>query len=99
MTKVAIDMNTVEFQQSMFKLEKVEQRTLLNTLHKMSQLTWGDLYVDKGIRWEEIIGKKSETGQCLYSFRFSRKYRGVAYRKENSCILLETFPDHDGAYD
>jgi plasmid maintenance system killer protein len=94
MTKILMDMNAVEFQRSLFKLEAIEQRALLNTLRKMTKLTWDALHVDKGIRWELIANKE----QNIYSFRFSKKYRATAYRKNNVCVLLELFPDHDSAY-
>jgi hypothetical protein len=91
-------MNYPAFQEQLFALEKLEQRTLLNTLRKIKQLNWETLYTDKGIRWELITSKKTEKGNNLYSFRFSQKYRGVAYRDDNYLVLLGLFPDHDSAY-
>ena len=35
MTKILLDMNTPKFQKRLFSLEKVEQRSLLNTLNKI----------------------------------------------------------------
>ena len=91
-------MNYPEFQKQLFALEKNEQRALLNTLKKIMQLTWGTLYMDKGIRWELITSKKTVKGNNLYSFRFSQKYRGTAYRDGEYLVLLGLFPDHDTAY-
>lgn len=97
MTKILIDMNYFLFQEKLFELEKIEQRALLNTLKKISKLEWEKLYQDKGIRWELIISKTiKETN--TYSFRFSQKYRGTAYRKGNCLVLLDLFVDHDSAY-
>ena len=95
---VLIDMNYSDFQDRLFALEKLEQRALLNTLKKIKKLTWDSIHVDKGIRWELITSKKTEKGNALYSFRFSQKYRGVAYRDGQYLVLLDLFPDHDGAY-
>ena len=50
MTKILIDLNNKKFQNSLFNLEKLEQRALLNTLRKISKLSWEELYKDKGIR-------------------------------------------------
>jgi len=97
MTKVLIDMNLSNFQKQLFNLEKHEQRALLNTLKKISCLNWEDLYKDKGIRWELIVSESSEE-TSTYSFRFSRKYRGIACRESDYLVLLDLFVDHDGAY-
>ena len=97
MTKILIDLNNENFQNILFNLEKIEQRALLNTLRKISKLSWEELYKDKGIRWELIISKNSKNINT-YSFRFSQKYRGVAYRENDYLVLLDLFVDHDGAY-
>lgn len=97
MTKILIDLNNRNFQSSLFNLEKLEQRALLNTLRKISQLSWEELYIDQGLNWELIISKNSKNINT-YSFRFSRKYRGTAYRESDYLVLLDLFVDHDGAY-
>lgn len=97
MTRVLIDMNRPAFQKELFNLEKLEQRALLNTLRKISQLSWDELYRDKGIRWELIVSKKIEN-MDIYSFRFSEKYRGTAYRDGAYLVLLNLFADHDSTY-
>lgn len=97
MSKVLIDMNNRQFQDVLFNLEKIEQRALLNTLRKISKLSWEELYQDKGIRWELITSETSEDINA-YSFRFSQKYRGTGYRNGNYLMLLNLFVDHDGAY-
>jgi len=98
MSKILIDLNKPKFQQEFFELQEDEQRALLNTLKKMSKLEWTELYVDKGIRWELIESEKSNKGNNLYSFRFSQKYRGTAFRDGDYLVLLGLFPDHDSAY-
>lgn len=98
MTKIILDMNQEEFQTQLFKLEKQEQRALLNTLEKIKKLSWDELYRDKGIRWELINSVKNPRIDNLYSFRFSQKYRGTAYREGNAMVLIELFTDHDSAY-
>lgn len=98
MTKILLDMNQTEFQNQLFKLEKHEQRALLNTLDKVKNLTWEQLYRDKGIRWELVNSNKSKLIDNLYSFRFSQKYRGTAFRDGDYLVLLGLFPDHDSAY-
>jgi hypothetical protein len=96
MSKILIDLNDYNFQSEMFELQKDEQRALLNTLKKISKLNWSDFYKDKGIRWELI--KQNQQEDELYSFRFSQKYRGTAYRQDDYMVLVGLFTDHDGAY-
>ena len=98
MTKILLDMNYPIFQQQLFALEKLEQRACLNSLKKIKQLSWEELYKDKGIKWELITSKKTLQGNNLYSFRFSQKYRGTAYRDGNYLVLLNLFTNHDSAY-
>ncbi|MEY4463062.1 MAG: hypothetical protein RLZZ81_33 [Pseudomonadota bacterium] len=98
MTKILLDMNYPAFQEQLFSLEKIEQHTLLSTLKKIKQLSGDQLYKDKGIRWELITSKITSKGNNIYSFRFSQKYRGTAYRERNYLVLLAIFTDHDSAY-
>ena len=98
MSKILLDLNVKEFQDSLFNLEKHEQRALLNTLRKITSLSWEELYQDKGLRWELITSKKTTKGLSIYSFRFSQKYRGIAYRDGDYLVLVDLFVNHDGAY-
>ena len=98
MNKILLDMNSPIFQEQLLDLEKLEQRASINSLRKIKQLTWEELYRDKGIRWELITSKRTSQGNNLYSFRFSQKYRGVAYRDGKYLALLSICVDHDSAY-
>lgn len=50
MTKVKIDMNHPEFQQKLYKLDKDQRHALINTFQKLSDMTWDQVYSDKGLR-------------------------------------------------
>ena len=91
-------MNNPEFQRDLFLLEKIEQIALINTLKKISQLTWSQLYVDRGLKWEMITSKQSKSGIRIYSFRFSQKYRALSLRQGDFLRLLTLHTDHDSAY-
>ena len=98
MEKIKIDMNNLEFQHDLFKLEKQEQVSLIQTLKKISQLSWQELYKDSGLKWEAILSKSTKTGHRIYSFRFSQKYRATAMREGDFLRLLTLNTDHDSAY-
>ena len=71
-----------------FKLEK----------RKVANMTWQQIYVDHGLKWEVILSQKGPGGNKLYSFRISRGFRGIAYRDGSWLRLLSLHPDHDSAY-
>lgn len=98
MTKIKIDINDPKFQKDLFGLEKNEQTTLLNTLKKISKLSWEELYKDSGLKWEAILSKKINLSERIYSFRFSQKYRATALREDEFLRILALHVDHDGAY-
>lgn len=98
MANIKIDMNNPEFQQDLFHLEKQEQLALIKALRKISRINWHVLYADKGLKWETILSKSTTTGERIYSFRFSKKYRATALRQGNFLRLLALHVDHDSAY-
>lgn len=98
MVKIKVDMNNPQFQEDFFNIEKKEQLALIKTLKKIRQLSWAELYSDHGLKWEAILSKTTPTGERIYSFRFSQKYRAVALRSEEFLRLLTLHVDHDSAY-
>ncbi len=98
MTEIKIDMNNPEFQRDFFELEKKEQIALITTLKKIRQLKWAEVYLNNGLKWEAILSKKTLSGQRIYSFRFSQKYRATAFREGEFLRLLTLHVDHDSVY-
>ena len=70
----------------------------LSSVTKIHKLTWPDLYSDHGLKWEAISSKKTKSGERIYTFQFSQKYRAVALRRDNFLRLLTLHVDHDSAY-
>lgn len=97
-SKIKIDLNNPIFQGDLFSLEKTEQAALIKTLRKISQLSWNQLYTDKGLKWETILSKQTKMGERIYSFRFSKKYRATALRQDNYLRLLALHVEHNSAY-
>ncbi len=98
MAKIKIDMNSPEFQRDFFALEKIEQLALIRTLKKVSQPEWTVLYIDSGLKWEAILSRQTKSGDRIYSFRFSQKYRALAIRQGDYLRLLTLHANHDSAY-
>lgn len=98
MSQIKIDMNNPVFQNDFFRLEKKEQLALISTLKKIKQMAWQQVYQDASLNWELILSKKAKSGDRLYSFRFSQKYRAVAMREAEFLRLLTLHTDHDSAY-
>ena len=91
--KVLLDLNAPSFQEDLFALDGNEVKKVLKTLRKISDLTWAQIYLDHGLKWEEI---KSMPGK--YTLRLSQSYRAIAVR-EGAWMRFAALPlDHDSAY-
>ena len=95
---IRLDLNNPVFQSRLFNLTKNDQRNILNTLRKLANMTWQQVYLDYGLKWEVILSQKGPSGNKLYSFRINKGFRGVAYRDGLWLRLLSLHPDHDSAY-
>jgi hypothetical protein len=95
---VKLDLNNPVFQEQWFALEKTEQLKVLNSLRKLSTLTWQQIYTDPGLKWEQIQQRSAPKGEKLYSLRISQGFRALAYREGEWLRLLSLHPDHDSAY-
>ena len=93
-----LDLNNPVFQRQLFNLSKSNQRNILNTLRKLADMTWQQIYSDYGLKWEIILSKKGPGGNKLYSFSVGKGFRCVAYRDTLWLRILSLHPDHDSAY-
>jgi len=96
---VRLDLNNPIFQEQLFGLQKSERHAAIETLRKIRQLTWGQIYRDSGLKWEKIVSVKPPAGiDALYSMRISQSRRCTAYREGEFMRLLTVAPDHDSTY-
>jgi hypothetical protein len=96
---VRLDLNNPIFQENLLGLQKVERHAALDTLKKLRQLTWGQLYRDSGLKWEKISSVKPPTGvDAVYSLRITQARRCTAYREGDFIRLLTIAADHDSTY-
>lgn len=98
-TLVLLDLNNPVFQRHLFGLSKEQQRSVLLTLKKISELSWDQIYRDAGLKWEAIHLRTGSQGQRIYSLRIGKGFRAVAYREGDWMHLLSLHPDHDSAYE
>lgn len=96
---VRLDLNNPVFQENLLSLQKPERHVALDTLNKIRQLTWNQLYRDNGLKWEKVVSVKPPAGvDAIYSLRITRSRRATAFREVDFIRLLTIAPDHDSAY-
>lgn len=96
---VRLDLNNPVFQTHLLTLQKPERHAALDTLNKLRQMTWNQVYRDAGLKWEKIVSVKPPAGiEALYSLRISQARRATAYRDGDFIRLLTIAPDHDSTY-
>jgi len=97
--KVRLDLNNPVFQDKLLTLQKPERHAALDTLDKIRQLTWNQLYRDPGLKWEKISSVRPPQGiDAIYSLRITQARRATAYRDGDFIRLLTIAPDHDATY-
>ena len=95
---VQLDLNNPVFQRNLFGLTKDQQRSVLTTLKKLSEMTWDQVYRDSGLNWEQIASRTREQGDRLYSLRMGQGFRAVAFRDSEWMRFVSLHPDHNSAY-
>jgi hypothetical protein len=96
---VRLDLNNPVFQETLFNLQKPERHAAIDTLKKIRQLTWAQVYRDNGLKWEKIVSIQPPTGvDAVYSLRITQSRRATAWREGDFMRLLTVAPDHDSTY-
>ena len=97
--RLQLDLNNQVFQENWLTLDKSERNRVTDTLRKLRQLTWEQLYRDQGLKWEKVVSVKPPQGiDAVYTLRISQSRRATAYRERNFLRLLMIAPDHDTVY-
>lgn len=98
MAKVLLNLNNPVFQQQLFDPSKNDRNQVLDTLKKLSQMAWEQVYKDRGLHWEQILSRSGKQGEVIYSIRITQSCRAVARRDAEWLILLALHFDHDSTY-
>ena len=97
--RVRLDLNNEVFQDNLLALDKTESARVLNTLRKLRQMTWTQVYRDSGLKWEKIESVKPPSGiDAVYSLRITQARRATAYRAGDFMRFLTIQQDHDSTY-
>lgn len=97
--KVRLDLNNPIFQENLLTLQKPERHAALDTLNKVRQLTWTQIYRDPGLKWEKVTSVKPPAGiDAIYSLRITQARRATAYRDGELMRFLTVASDHDATY-
>ncbi len=98
-SRVILDLNNPLFQENLLSLPKPERHSALETLKKLRQITWQQLYQDNGLKWEKIVSIKPPIGiDAIYTLRITQSRRATAYRDGEFIRLLTIAADHDSTY-
>ncbi|HEY5329501.1 MAG TPA: hypothetical protein VIJ79_06435 [Acidobacteriaceae bacterium] len=96
---VRLDLNNPVFQSNLLDLPKPDRHSALETLKKLRQLTWNQIYSDQGLKWEKIVSASTPPGVAsIYSLRITQSRRATAYREGDFIRFLTIPPDHDATY-
>jgi hypothetical protein len=99
LSRVRLDLNSEVFQENWLSLEKNERNRVTDTLKKLRQQTWEQVYRDPGLKWEKILSVSPPKGiDAVYSLRITQARRATAYRDGDFMRLLTIQPDHDATY-
>ena len=97
--RVKLDLNNEIFQKNLLGLDKSDRNRVLDTLHKLVQLDWDQVYRDQGLKWEKISSvAPPATVDALYSIRITQSRRATVYRSGDFIRFLTIAPDHDATY-
>lgn len=97
--KVLLDLNNPQFQKDLLGLPKQDLLAARTTLEKLLQMTWQQVYVDQGLKWEKVSSIRPPAGiEAVYTIRLSQGRRATVWREGDYMRFLTIPPDHDTTY-
>jgi len=97
--RLIVDVNNARFLDDLLDLEKPVRHSATETLKKLRQMTWNQVYTDSGLKWEKIRDANPPPGiAALYSLRITQARRAIAYRDGDFMRFLSIPTDHDATY-
>ena len=97
--RVELDLNSQDFQIDLFGLQKAERHSAMETMKKLLQMNWDQVYRDNGLKWEKVATVQPPEGMpTVYSLRLTQSRRATAYRDGNAMRFISIPADHDATY-
>jgi hypothetical protein len=96
--KVRLDLNNPTFQEQFFDLPKDVRHATVETMKKLRQMTWDQVYRDNGLKWEKIATPPPVGISAVYSLRITQSRRAIVYRHGDFIRFESIPPDHDATY-
>ena len=97
--RIRLDLNHPVFQENLLTLQKADRHSAMETLNKIRQMTWNQLYRDNGLKWEKIVSMTPPDGlAAIYSLRITQSLRATAYREGDFIKFRTISTDHDATY-
>jgi len=92
-----LDFSRVDKRMGFPMIQSAEQPLFIDTFRKFAQLTWEQIYIDKGLdykEYHEIIDMRYCGGRKTYKFRASQKFRCHGFRERDSFVVIGFETDH-----
>jgi hypothetical protein len=97
--RLELDINHPVFLEDLLTMQKAERHSAMETLNRLRQMSWNQVYADQGLKWEKILSVAPPAGvNANYSLRITQSRRAVAYRDGNNLRFLSIPSDHDSTY-
>lgn len=91
-----LDFSNVNVKMDFSGIQTTEQTLFVDTFRRFEELTWDNIYEDKGLDYKEYHGSINVRYRDIktYKFRASQKIRCHGYRVNNSFIVIGFELDH-----
>ncbi|MBU0992497.1 MAG: hypothetical protein KJ737_08395 [Proteobacteria bacterium] len=87
-----LDFSKVDKRMDFTIIQSAEQPLFIDTFRKLEELTWEQIYIDKGLDYKEYHGISGV--RKTYKFRVSQKFRCHGFRERDSFVVIGFETDH-----
>ena len=96
---VLLDLNNPTFQENLFGLQKPEKLAALDTLKKIRQLNWSQVYRDNGLKWEKIVSVRPPQGiDAIYCISVNDAFVMNEWARSLNIKNVQVIPDGAGVF-
>jgi hypothetical protein len=90
------DFSRIDKSMDFSRIQAQEQDLFIDTFRKVEELTWGQVYTDRGLNYKEYhrVINESFRDKKTYKFRASQKIRCHGYRENDLFVVIGFEVDH-----